>query len=1035
MALATALSRTNGVTTVTCAYQCGLVTGQRVSVFDSADSTFHGYFTATSASGITGTSFTYDQRFVISSISRTATAAGITTINVTIPSGFDSCQWVVGQQITVTGVTGGVASFNQTYTIASVTDLDTITAVNPAGVTDAATGTVSGSSYAFPANATTTEAQVWPVLKLAPTSTISDTGFSPYGGAATELAAVTDDSDTTYLRATTTSGFRSITFGLSNVGAGAAGIQSNQDAGSTHTRFRATSTASSDMAMQFETPTIAYQNNWISDALSLTGAPGTPNDGEPFPFATAYLDEPMTASVLNDSTLVLYEYATTTAALSKVYEAWVDVYLWAKPYLNAAPTVGVSSTTRPTVSWVPQQADARPQAFYQVSIFTAAKTDPSVSADRVWTSGTVSGTATSAVCGVDLVPGITYYVYVRTATRYDTSSPTYWSPWGSGTATSFATFSITQQLPSPPVLTCSWDSARQATAITATGFGNLLPLNDASMESTAGTWVNNTNATVVRSTAAAYTGTASLRLTSGVAGDMSARTANGTSGVPVTPGVTYKAFGMSLSAVSARSVRMEIYWYNSAGTYISNVLGSAVTNSTSAWTPMVVSGTAPATAAYAAVVYAVLATGAGSEQHYLDMVSLTPNSSGTTKNTNLVLNPSGETGITGVTSAQGVVARSGDFAYAGSRSLTVSTTNAGDTNVFAYAATTGYATPTTAAHTVSAWFYVPTGSALAGRTVTIAPEGGTGANYTSGASSPATLVAGKWVRASRVITWSSTAGLPSLVARLNTVTVGETIYTDGWMLTLGSSPVDYFDGDSGNASWSGTAHAATSVQGQPYDTGGITSRYLTVQRSTDNGATWTTIRNLETVIFTQSTQVVSNYDYEAPRGITVLYRAFVSGTDESGSTASSQALNPAPAAVTTTNDGGWWLKDPLYPALNISVKVQADSVTQRLEEATGVFRVYGRSTAIVTAGAFTGEDGSLEVFATDSEWAALETLLRAQRVFLLQDPNNDQKYVRITDRSYRKEWLGGDQTYRVDLSYVEVDAPTSLPVIPSGVIA
>lgn len=1021
MANASTLARSNGTVTVTTQFNHGITTGQQVSVFNTSDSTFHGYYTATST-GLT--TLTYSQVYTITAISRNNATS---TVTVTVSGRH---QFVLGQSVVIAGVTGGTTSFNGTFTLTNVNTggIGTQFTYTQAGATESGTTT---SATCYPANpaGSATDGTVIPVIRLTPTSVSYDDGFLPTG-TASELTAITDNNDSTFIRAQDTAG-RAIEFNLSNPPtSGTGSIQSNQDCGSVQVRLRTASTSASELGGQFNTASIYYGGAYVTEATSGIGTPAaTPTDLPDMFNVVPDVSDPFTNTTLNGGFLGLYEYCTTTAARTSVYEAWVDCYLWCKPYLagtavGTVPTSPISTTTRPTFTWIHAQADGLPQAYYEVSVFTAATTNPTSTANRVWTSGTKTGVANSITCGVDLVPGITYYVYVRTGVQWTSWSPVYYGAWGSGTASSFTTFTITQQTPSAPAVSATWNSASQSVSLSVTGTGNMLSVNDSSFEATAGTWVNDSNATVSRTTAWSYLGTGALLVSAVAAGNVVARTASGTSGYVVTPGVTYKAFGMSRATTAARSVNLRIRWYDSAGTLISDSTpGTNVTNTTT-WTPMLVSATAPANAAYAAVVYTIASAGGAGENHGLDMVSLTPNSSGTTTTTNLVLNPSAETGTTGYSSGQTGLASVGGVAYAGASSLRV-TRSSTDTNLFALAATTGYATPTNAAHTVSAWFYVPAGSPLAGSTVTLGGEGGSG--YTNGASSPATLVGGRWVQATRVITWTSTASLPSIVARSSVTTSGTGaeyyVYADAWSLTLGSTAPAYFDGDSGNARWSPTPHSTVSVLGQPWDVGGLTSRTVTVQRSDDFGATWTNVRSLTDADVAVSVQQASGIDYESSRNQVVWYRASASGSD--GTDTFTSAGSPAaPTTVTATSDNRWWLKDPLFPALNDGgINVQAASVSNTLEEATGVFRVYGRSKAIVTAGAFTGEDGTLEVFATDAEWAALEPLLTAQRTLLLQDVNNDQKYVRITSRSYQKEWLGGDQTYRVSIGYVEVAAP------------
>lgn len=164
-------------------------------------------------------------------------------------------------------------------------------------------------------------------------------------------------------------------------------------------------------------------------------------------------------------------------------------------------------------------------------------------------------------------------------------------------------------------------------------------------------------------------------------------------------------------------------------------------------------------------------------------------------------------------------------------------------------------------------------------------------------------------------------------------------------------------------------------------------------------------------------------DYECDRDSSLIrYRAVVTGT--SGS-AVLYAVGATHSATTNTSDTTWWFKAPLNPSLNCgSVKVQADSFAITRDESIGVFRPYGRSKAIVVSGVLGGKDGSFEVAATSlAEWQAIEPLLMAQQTLLVQDPLGDQKYIRITRRSYQVEGTRTVPVFRADVEYVEVDEP------------
>lgn len=79
-------------------------------------------------------------------------------------------------------------------------------------------------------------------------------------------------------------------------------------------------------------------------------------------------------------------------------------------------------------------------------------------------------------------------------------------------------------------------------------------------------------------------------------------TGAGTSALPVTTGLSYTASGYAYSTKSEISgVRLDITWYNSAGTSLSTSSGSTTAIAASTWERRSVTATAPANAAYARV--------------------------------------------------------------------------------------------------------------------------------------------------------------------------------------------------------------------------------------------------------------------------------------------------------------------------------------------------------------------------------------------------------------------------------------------------
>jgi endo-1,4-beta-xylanase len=141
-------------------------------------------------------------------------------------------------------------------------------------------------------------------------------------------------------------------------------------------------------------------------------------------------------------------------------------------------------------------------------------------------------------------------------------------------------------------------------------------------DGTTGGWVVNANCTLSNSTAQAHTGTHSLALTSVAAGDMAATTVPGLAGVPVVAGRTYSVNLWTRAATAARTSLAIIQWTDNTGAFMSQSVSVGVTNSTTAWTAVTETATAPPNAHNADAMLYVAGAGGVGEVHYVDTVLL-----------------------------------------------------------------------------------------------------------------------------------------------------------------------------------------------------------------------------------------------------------------------------------------------------------------------------------------------------------------------------------------------------------------------------
>lgn len=311
----------------------------------------------------------------------------------------------------------------------------------------------------------------------------------------------------------------------------------------------------------------------------------------------------------------------------RLLELYADVLYNEKPTaVVTAPSEGGSvGSTRPTISWTYTDPENDGQDRYRVKVFDSATYgsgdfDPDLSLP-VWDSGETYSELKSLELPVDLNSGTTYRAYVKVA---DILSGGRYSSWD------YNQFTVSVSPPAAPIVTATPDDIEGKVDITIQGRDNLLTANEASGETDATGWVNASNTTVSSSTAWAADGTKSIQMSSVAAGDMTIRTAAGTSGKAVMPNKQYTAVATFRAATVARNVQVGIQWYDSGGVAIGGVeYGAVVADATGADVVASVTATSPANAAYATIILKVAATAAAAEIHRADKIGVAPGSSTT----------------------------------------------------------------------------------------------------------------------------------------------------------------------------------------------------------------------------------------------------------------------------------------------------------------------------------------------------------------------------------------------------------------------
>lgn len=163
---------------------------------------------------------------------------------------------------------------------------------------------------------------------------------------------------------------------------------------------------------------------------------------------------------------------------------------------------------------------------------------------------------------------------------------------------------------------------------------NLLTYNQATVEDgTTGFTIRGTGAAIVRSLGQHMQGAASIALTTAAntgQGVNAGSPGSNPNGFPtVYGGKSYTATVFVRSAAVARNFKIGLAWWNAANGFISETLSADVLSTTSGWTQLSITLTAPATAAFGHVYVQTSATPAAGEVHYFDEFGLMEGTSNT----------------------------------------------------------------------------------------------------------------------------------------------------------------------------------------------------------------------------------------------------------------------------------------------------------------------------------------------------------------------------------------------------------------------
>lgn len=737
----------------------------------------------------------------------------------------------------------------------------------------------------------------------------------------------------------------------------------------------------------------------------------------------------------------------------------------AGPGLTVYSPAGTATTSSPAVDWTTTPAAGDYQTYYQVIVEHGTFSTTPGSGTQDWTSGLVNSGNQTVIVGATLTNGVTYRAFVQvTQTGGQTSN---WQ---------YVTFTVTFDAPAQPWVTPTSTTDANGAPIVSVACqcaDNLLTAADATMEPTIGSWVAASNCTVAQVPGIYKDGAYSLGMTASASGTMEASSAYGPSGYHVVAGTTYTALASFKAATTGRACSVWVNWYDSTGNYLSNSIGSPVTDATTGWVQPACQAVAPTGAAYAAVIL-VVASAAASEVHYVDAVGLFPGQMGY-ETLALSLGPNAlwpldgtedlsRTGNTLTVDANGGSATAG----AGTSLTTLSWREAAlaiSGGGLAYSTSAlGY----TGSFTLCAWVNhlgqpwdntyemvvandgsVSYLSVWQGQMRFSCSVGGT-QHTLIGSYVPDTgwhfLVARFNGSAMDLFLdgsqWTTSLSVSGTVAGFSTVaTIGaNSTGTGNYPLTGQIGEVACFPSALTNAQITSLYNAGASSTGvfvNEWTTGGfVGSQSVTAEFSID-GTTWVDawgntqyLPGGENASPATPSQLVTVTDVTPFPTVTMYYRCQVSVTSSGGLTLSS------PWSVLRTATpvfDGWWISDPSVPESTITMNVLANWQGDQ-NEMLGVYRLLGRDRPVVLSDTVQGQDGQLKVAVfSQANLNAILALINSQSLLLLQSPFGQQWYIRTSAKPGTSRSINGatrtsvlyfsskDQPYwELTFDYVEV---------------
>lgn len=190
-------------------------------------------------------------------------------------------------------------------------------------------------------------------------------------------------------------------------------------------------------------------------------------------------------------------------------------------------------------------------------------------------------------------------------------------------------------------------------------------------------------------------------------------------------------------------------------------------------------------------------------------------------------------------------------------------------------------------------------------------------------------------------------------------------------------------------------------------TGALTGTVAELQRSIDAGVTWQTVVGADGLALTNPYQEVTFDDYAAPRGVPIVYRTRVIGTDTGASFTGLWSATTAPVTLSTD---GWWLKHPEHPEWNTLLDV-APTFRIAIREPQETIPVLGAEEPLHATDGIKGLDLTLPLWSKDAAmFAAVWRLVTTGDVLLLQSNLGQQWWVKVQTGASFDRLLAVDPT-------------------------